>query len=90
MHESLKSLDLRIQNSQKRKQTHLRFVRGHIVSCRRARNETNDSWLSVLGVIALLCMWEGKWMAKLCHGLSWNLILTYILKCGNDIQTIHP
>lgn len=29
-------------------------------------------------------------MAKLCNGLIWNLILTYILKCGNDVQTIHP
>lgn len=29
-------------------------------------------------------------MAKLCNGLIWNLVLTYILKCGNDVQTIHP
>lgn len=35
-------------------------------------------------------MWEGEWMAKLCNGLIWNLILTYMLRCGNDVQTIHP
>lgn len=43
-----------------------------------------------LALIVIVFMWEGKWMAKLCNELIGNLILTYILKCGNNIQTIHP
>lgn len=43
-----------------------------------------------LALIAMMYMWEGERMAKLCNGLIWNLILTYILKCGNDVQTVHP
>jgi len=29
-------------------------------------------------------------MAKLCNVLIWNLVLAYILKHGNDVQTVHP
>lgn len=43
-----------------------------------------------LVLIVTVYMWEGEWMAKLCNGLIWNLILTYILKCGNHVQTVHP
>lgn len=43
-----------------------------------------------LALIAMVYMWEGEWMAKLCNGLIWDLILTYILKCRNDVQPVHP
>lgn len=43
-----------------------------------------------LAFIAMMYMWEGDWIAKLHNGLIWNFILTYILKCGNDVQTVHP
>lgn len=38
-----------------------------------------------LTLIVVVYMWEGEWMAKL-----WNLILPYILKCGNDVEAVHP
>lgn len=43
-----------------------------------------------LALIAIVFMWEGEWMAKLCNELIWNLISIYTLKCGNNIQTVHP
>lgn len=38
-----------------------------------------------LTLIAIVYMWEGEWMAKL-----WNLISPHILKCGNDVEAVHP
>lgn len=29
-----------------------------------------------LALIAIVFMWEGEWMAKLCNELIWNLIST--------------
>lgn len=43
-----------------------------------------------LAFVAMVCMWEGDWIAKLRKGLIWNFILIYILKYGNDVQTVHP
>lgn len=43
-----------------------------------------------LALIAMVYLWEGEWMAGLCSGVIWNLILTCVVKCGNDAQTVHP
>lgn len=43
-----------------------------------------------LALIAMVYLWEGEWMAKLCNGVIWNLILTCVLEYGNDVQTVHP
>lgn len=43
-----------------------------------------------LALIAVMYMWEDERMAKLCNGLIWNLILTYILKGENTVQIVHP
>lgn len=43
-----------------------------------------------LALIAVVYMWEGECMAKLCNGLIWSLTLTYMLKCENDVQIVHP